>query len=81
MLEFLFDGIPYETLGKRPLAFMCMCSKERGEERAIVALGRDEIADLAVKQEKANELCEFCRERYELDRKELERILSEMGEE
>ena len=81
MLEFLFDGIPYETLGKRPLAFMCMCSKERGEERAIVALGRDEIVALAARQEKADVLCEFCRERYEFSREGLERILSEMGEE
>jgi len=80
MLEFLFDGIPYETLEKRPLAFRCTCSRER-VKRAIVALGREEVADLAAKQEKADVLCEFCRERYEFSRDDVERILSEMGEE
>ncbi len=80
MLAFLFDGIPYEALEQRPLAFRCTCSKER-VERAIVAPGRDEIGDLAARQEKAEVLCEFCRERYEFNRKELQRILSEMGRE
>jgi molecular chaperone Hsp33 len=47
---------------------------------ATVAPGRDEIADLAAEQERADVLCEFCRERYEFGREELERILTQRGE-
>ena len=52
-----------------------------GTVPALFALGRNEIAGLAAKQERADVLCEFCRERYEFSREELERILTQTGEE
>jgi hypothetical protein len=51
-----------------------------GTVPARVAPGRDEIADLAAEQERADVLCEFCRDRYEFGREELERILTQRGE-
>lgn len=75
MLEILFADIPYDSLEKRLLAFKCSCSKKR-VERAVIALGRKEIADLLEEQGRADVLCEFCRARYEFTREELTRILA-----
>lgn len=81
VLARLFADIPYDTLEKRALAFRCSCSKEK-VERALVALGVKELADLIERQGEASVSCEFCRERYLFSREELEAILrgTEEGE-
>ena len=78
ILEYLFEGIPYETLEKRALAFVCSCSRER-IERVLVSLGRDELATIIAEQGEANVTCELCRESYHFDRAELERIYAAHG--
>lgn len=42
LLEYLFEGIPCDTLEKRALAFVCSCSRER-VERVLISLGRDDL--------------------------------------
>ncbi|HOP41561.1 MAG TPA: Hsp33 family molecular chaperone HslO [Geobacteraceae bacterium] len=76
ILATLFAGIPYQTLEKRTLAFQCTCSKEK-IERALVSLGRAELADMAEKEEETEVTCEFCRQVWRLDQKDMERLLSE----
>lgn len=81
ILARLFVDIPYDTLEKRALDFRCSCSKEK-VERALVALGAKELADLIERQGEASVSCEFCRESYLFSREELEAILrgTEEGE-
>lgn len=78
MLETLFQGIPFKTLEKRELAFVCTCSREK-IERALVSLGRAELADMAKQEEGTEVTCEFCRQVYRLSREELEGLLEETG--
>lgn len=78
LLETLFEGIPFKTLEKRELAFVCTCSREK-IERALVSLGRAELADMAKQEEGSEVTCEFCRQVYRLSREELERLLEEAG--
>jgi len=78
LLETLFEGIPFKTLEKRELAFVCTCSREK-IERALVSLGRAELADMAKQEEGSEVTCEFCRQVYRLSREELERLLAEAG--
>ena len=77
MLAILFEGIEYVTLEKRPLRSQCTCSRERSE-KALVALGREELAALLETDGQAVVDCHFCHERYVFEREELELILEEI---
>jgi molecular chaperone Hsp33 len=77
MLAYLFDGIPYDTLEKRALAFVCSCSRER-IERVLVSLGSADLADLIAQQGETTVTCELCRQDYHFTRHALEQILAGM---
>ncbi len=79
LLELLFAGIPYDTLEKRALAFRCSCSRER-VERALIAMGGEELESLIREQGEASVNCEFCREGYRFSREELEAVLAGMAQ-
>jgi molecular chaperone Hsp33 len=78
ILATLFVDIPYLTLEKRALAFQCTCSREK-IERALVSLGRKELAEMAAQEEGTEVTCEFCRQVWQLSRQDLERLLAELG--
>lgn len=78
LLEYLFAGIPYDTLEKRALAFACSCSRER-IERVLLSLGTDELAAMIADRGEAEVACELCRERYHFSRDELQRLHDEAG--
>ena len=76
MLAHIFSDIPYHVLGNQELSFRCTCSKER-VERALIALGGDELQKFITEQEKTDVTCEYCRTNYRFVRKELENLLRE----
>ena len=78
LLAQLFAGIPYDTLEKRALAFHCSCSRER-VEKALIALGTEDLRRLIEQQGEASVTCEFCRESYLFSREELERIRKDIA--
>jgi len=71
MLARIFSDIPYHVLGKQDLFFRCTCSKER-IERALIALGSDELQELIAEQEETDVTCEYCLTNYRFSREELE---------
>jgi molecular chaperone Hsp33 len=73
ILDLIFEGIPYEILEQRDLFLECTCSKEI-VEKALIALGREEIASLMEEQGEAKVTCEFCRRRFHFSGEELERL-------
>ncbi|MDA8164766.1 MAG: Hsp33 family molecular chaperone HslO [Desulfobacteraceae bacterium] len=78
VLGLIFDGIPFRILEKHALAFRCSCSRER-MERALLSLGREEIDSLIAELGEAVGTCEFCGERYQLSREELERLSRQLS--
>jgi molecular chaperone Hsp33 len=78
LLALLFDGVPYDTLEKRALAFSCSCSREK-VERALISLGAGELQKLIEEKGEAEVTCEFCRERYPFGREELEALRDTMS--
>lgn len=78
ILAILFDGIPYQILEKRALAFQCTCSKVKIEQ-ALVSLGKEELADMLTQKEETEVTCEYCRQVWKLTREDLERLLAELG--
>ncbi|UCG11512.1 MAG: Hsp33 family molecular chaperone HslO [Deltaproteobacteria bacterium] len=77
LLEMLFAGIPFEILEKRALGYQCSCSKER-VERAIISLGREELAALIAEQGNVEVRCEFCRESYQFTENDLRLLFEEI---
>jgi molecular chaperone Hsp33 len=77
LLGILFSGIPFDTLEKRPLSSQCSCSKER-VEKALIALGREEMEAMISREKETTVTCEFCRESYHLTREELEQLMAHM---
>jgi molecular chaperone Hsp33 len=71
LLARIFSEIPYHVLGKQELSFRCTCSKER-VERALIALGSDELQKFIAGQEETDVTCEYCRTNYRFVRKDLE---------
>jgi molecular chaperone Hsp33 len=78
LLAQLFDGIPYDTLEKRALAFSCSCSREK-VERALISLGTEELRQLLEEQGEAAVTCEFCRESYPFGRDDLEALRDDLS--
>ena len=77
LLEIFLGGLSFEILAMQALSFRCSCGKERVEQ-ALVALGREEIADLIAEQGEVDVTCEFCKKAYHLSREELERLATVM---
>jgi len=76
MLATLLSEIPYHVVGKRHLSFRCTCSRER-VERALIALGNEELRSLGAEQEKTEVTCEYCRSTYQFTREDLEGLRRE----
>lgn len=76
LLDLLFEGIPYQLLEKRNIAFACSCSREK-IERVLLSLGRLELTSLLAEQNGAEVSCEFCRQRYALSGEELSALIAE----
>lgn len=73
----IFGKEGVEILEKRPLAYRCRCSRER-VERALAALGPEEIKALIAKKEPAQITCDFCGEKYLFSPEELEALLASL---
>ncbi|MDD5207485.1 MAG: Hsp33 family molecular chaperone HslO [Desulfobacterales bacterium] len=76
VLEQIFQGMPFDFLLQHDLSFECGCSKER-VERALITLGRDEIATILENLGQADVRCEFCLQSYHLSGRELRGLLDE----
>lgn len=76
-LELLFqalDGFEARVVGEKPVAFRCICSKERFR-RGLIALGAEELRDIIDTQGEAELVCHFCLERYQVKEDELRELI------
>ncbi len=77
ILDLIFSGIDYVSLGERPLQFYCSCSRERSRF-ALITLGSEEVQEILDKEGQAVIDCHFCHERYIFTRADLEELLAEL---
>ena len=73
-----FDGLEPRLEGRQELRYHCDCSRER-MERALVALGREELTDILNTDGYATLTCHFCRTSRVFDESDLKRLLEEGG--
>jgi molecular chaperone Hsp33 len=77
ILNILLGDMELDILDRMPVRFYCNCSKDR-VEKALISIGRKEIAAM-IEEGKTIELkCQFCNKAYEFEVGELERILMEI---
>jgi len=73
ILEHIFSGIPYSVREETELVFRCTCSRLQ-VRRVLLALGREELRQLADRRGGTTVTCEFCREIYEFAPEELRKF-------
>jgi molecular chaperone Hsp33 len=66
ILQRLFAEIPFNLQGEIPLSFRCVCSYPQILQ-LLRSLGREELQQLAERQEETVVSCEFCRQSYPVD--------------
>lgn len=73
----LLQDFPYVVWQHQPVHYACPCSVERAE-RALIALGPAELADLIAKKEAVEIVCDFCKKKYRFEPAEVQRLLDSL---
>lgn len=77
LLQRVLSGFELEILQRHPVEYRCYCSRDR-VTRALISMGREEMAQLIQEQGQAELSCQFCDKLYHYTRSELEEILDNM---
>lgn len=75
IIKNIFDGYDVSITDTLPMAYMCDCSKER-VEKAVISLGRKELADMIEEGKPIEIVCDFCRTKYTFSTDELVSFLT-----
>lgn len=62
---------------KRPVRFLCRCSRERGKE-VLILLGVGELKGILNEEKRVELTCKFCNESYTFTPSEVEEVLDEV---
>jgi len=73
LLTAVMGDIPYNRLETRELFFRCGCSRSKVEQ-ALYSLGPAGIKEILANEGFAEVTCEFCRQNYQFEKDELQRI-------
>lgn len=74
ILDVLLGDMDLDILDNMPVQFYCNCSKER-VEKALISIGKKEIASMIEDGETVELKCHFCNKAYHFSVDELEKIL------
>ncbi len=75
-----FDGLKPVILERKPLEYRCACSRER-MEKALIALGREELSRMIEDETDGAELtCHFCKRSHKFTQGDLIRLLNKAQE-
>jgi molecular chaperone Hsp33 len=80
LLALLFNGIPYDTLEKRAVAFSCTCSQEKGEQ-ALLTQGQEALEDIVRRDGGITVTCAFCGEVWRFGQEEIGKLFAADPEE
>ena len=76
LIDLWFDGLSPVIVQREPLVYRCDCSRER-MERALAALGREELKDILKTDGYATLTCHFCRKARVFSEDDIRRLLEE----
>lgn len=70
LVEYFFKDVGYQILEEVPVKFYCNCSREK-VEKALIAIGPEELEAIIKEDHQANVRCFFCNESYDFTESEL----------
>ncbi|MDE7170411.1 MAG: Hsp33 family molecular chaperone HslO, partial [Oscillospiraceae bacterium] len=76
LLREVLGEFELEVLETSPIEYRCYCTRER-VSRALISLGKDELASLMKEQGGAELTCQFCDKVYRFDQGDLQALLDE----
>ena len=74
ILELLLGDLDLEILDTMPTQYYCNCDKER-VEKAIISIGKKEIADIIQDGQPIEVKCQFCNTAYTFDMEDLKEMI------
>lgn len=77
IIKVALDGFDFHFTEKHEISYKCGCTRER-VRKVLKSIGAKEIEDIIKEDGKAELCCQFCPEKYEFDKEELENILDEL---
>ena len=77
LLRAVLADFELEILEKHPVEYRCYCSRDR-VSRALISMGKKDLAEMIEEQGKANLTCQFCDQVYHYTKEELEELLENM---
>ena len=77
MLRTVLSDFDLEILEKTPVEYRCYCSRER-MEKALISLGREELAAMIEEQGDVTLSCQFCDNDQHFTKQQLEELLAGM---
>ncbi|MCX7951036.1 MAG: Hsp33 family molecular chaperone HslO [Clostridiales bacterium] len=75
ILNLLFDDMDLKIHEEIEINYECDCSKER-VERALVALGKEELEKLKEEEDTMRVECHFCEKRYEFSKEDIQNLIN-----
>lgn len=80
LMDLIFGKMPEEykpeILDERSISWKCDCSRER-MEKALISVGKRDLADIISQDHEAELTCQFCRSKYKFNEEELLALLKE----
>ena len=77
IMDYLIGDLEPNILDKVPVEYYCNCSRER-VEKALISLGKKEIAKIIEEDGKATLHCHFCNKDYEFNEDDLMNIIKKI---
>jgi len=77
LLRAVLADFELEILEKHPVEYRCYCSRDR-VSRALISMGKKDLAEMIEEQGKADLTCQFCDQVYHYTKEELEELLENM---
>ncbi|WDC83555.1 Hsp33 family molecular chaperone HslO [Caloramator sp. mosi_1] len=74
ILNLLFDDMDLKIHEEIDIAYECDCSRQR-VEKALIALGKDELERLKEEEELMQVECHFCDRRYQFTREDIQALI------
>lgn len=75
ILNMLFDDMDLKIHEKIEVGYVCDCSRER-VEKALIAMGKEELTKLRDEEEKIELQCHFCNKKYEFTKDEIGKLIN-----
>ena len=69
-----FDGMDMKIVGREPVSYQCDCSRDK-MEKALIALGKQELTQLIEEDGQAELTCHFCRTAHVFSKRDLTELL------